>query len=271
LIVDLLDRYLKLPDAATLGEMTAALVNFANVTRFFETASESIASRMATQMKVENARSWKAAARAGSRGREILSALREELEAGNVGARVREIVRENASLISSIPEEIRERISAEISDLEERGRRPEEIAEFLRERVPELTRSRAALIARTETSKSATALTRARSEDLGLDWYEWATSEDARVRPAHRLMDKVLVNWTDPPAPERLARIKSTLGHYHAGNCPNCRCDSYPVLNIDDLKWPHKVYWRGTIRMYTRSKFAALSGRVGASLEVVNA
>jgi SPP1 gp7 family putative phage head morphogenesis protein len=258
LIDQLLQKYFTLPDSATLGEITEALVNFGNVSRLFEDAATYIASRMATQLMVSNARSWREAARIGSRGREIYNALRREMGT-RVGVRVDEIVRENAQLISSIPFDVRESVNGEIARMEREGLRPEAIANEIRQRVPELTKTRAKLIARTETSKAATALTQARSEDLGIPAYVWETSRDARVRESHMLMQGVIVFWIDPPAPESLARIPSKLGHYHAGNCPNCRCDSYPILRIESLDWPCRVYRQGRIRSMTLARFRALT------------
>lgn len=246
-IMRLLSNYLKIPTDAGLGEITRALADFSSITQFFQDSAIAIASRMATQLKVENARSWREAARQGSRGREIYEALQIELQ-GKVGTRMLEIVDENARLISSIPADIRAIVNREISAKETEGLRPETIARWLRVRVPELTRNKAALIARTETSKSATSLTRARSEDLGIPAYLWATSEDQRVRPSHRLMDYVIVFWDDPPNPEVLAHEKNVKhGPYNAGQIYNCRCDSYPILNVTDLSWPHKVYRHGQI------------------------
>ena len=256
-ILRLLDRYLAIPDSSTLGQITEALVNFGNITRIFEEAV-SIASGMATAIAVENAKSWREAARQGSRGRAIYEGLRQELRSG-LGIEMAAIVRENAALISSIPAEVRESVNSEISRLQVEGWRASSIAQYLRGRIPELTRSRAALIARTETSKSATALTRVRSEELGIPAYEWATSEDSRVRPSHRHMDKVIVFWDNPPSPEQLIGVKSSLGKYHAGNCPACRCDSYPLLNPENLNWPKRVYWQGRIRTMTLGKFRQLA------------
>jgi SPP1 gp7 family putative phage head morphogenesis protein len=214
---------------------------------------------MATAIKVENAKSWRSAARQGSRGREIYSALMEEME-GGVGDRVREIVRENARLISSIPNDVREMVNREISDREMKGLRPEAIAKFLRARVPQLTKNRVALIARTETSKSALALTQARSEGLGLEWGEWKTSEDARVRPSHRNLDKVLMRFDDPPNPEALIGEQSNLGRGLAGAFPNCRCNFLPLLNLSQIAWPVKVYRYGSIRRMTRGQFVKMAG-----------
>ena len=116
------------------------------------------------------------------------------------------------------------------------------------------------LIARTETSKTSTALTRARSEELHLPAYVWRTSKDGRVRPSHRLMDGVICFWNDPPAPEALLGIKSTLGHYCCGDAPNDRCYPEPLLRLDAVSWPHKVFAGGSIQSMTRAAFAGVAG-----------
>ena len=102
--------------------------------------------------------------------REIYAGLLAEME-GSIGNRVREIVvgERSAHLVDSG----RRQRSAdrEISELEQQGLRPEAIAEYLRSRIsrPRLRRA-AALIARTETSKSRDGShTRTRSEDLGIN------------------------------------------------------------------------------------------------------
>lgn len=214
---------------------------------------------MVTQLRASNARSWREAARQASRGREIYEALRKEMQTG-VGARARELVAENAKLIAGIPAKIRQEVNNEIAEMEQEGLRPEKIMEHLQLRIPELTRNHAHLIARTETGKAATALTQARSEDLGINWYQWQTSEDQRVRPSHRMMDKVLVSWSDPPSPEKLFHQNTTLGHYPAGGAPNCRCVAVPIVTLDTIAWPARVYANGAIRRMTRAQFAEISG-----------
>jgi SPP1 gp7 family putative phage head morphogenesis protein len=130
---------------------------------------------------------------------------------------------------------------------------------MMRTRWPELLRSRVKLIARTETAKASAALTRARCDDLSLDWVEWLTSEDARVRVSHKKMDKVLFRWSDMPDPEALVGEKPG-GHYGPGEVFNCRCSSAPLLSASDLSWPRRVYANGSIKQMTLQQFKALSG-----------
>lgn len=130
----------------------------------------------------------------------------------------------------------------------------------MRLRFPILLRSRVQLISRTETAKASSALTQARSEDLGLSWYVWRTSHDARVRGSHAHMSDVLCSWTDPPSPEALMGVKSGLGTYAAGSCPNCRCYSEPVLDVDDIRFPAKVHHHGSVTTMGKQAFLKTFG-----------
>ena len=259
-IRDLLLRNLsdKTPEA-----VLEAFAKLADTPSVLTDIAERMAFRMVTQVRVSNARSWREAAAKASRGREIYEGLRREM-VGTIGLRVHDLIAENAKMIQSIPGKVREMAANEIADMQQEGRRPEEIARYLRARIPQLTRHRAALIARTETGKAATALTRARSENLGIRWYEWQTSRDSRVRLSHRKLQGVLVNWDDPPSPEALAGEKS-VGNYNAGNIWNCRCDSFPLISLDQVSWPARMYASGKIRRVTRHQFAELVGNQRAA------
>jgi SPP1 gp7 family putative phage head morphogenesis protein len=213
-----------------------------------------IARRMVTAVETTNARSWREAARRSLNGQRIYQALRTEMKSP-VGERVNELIARNARLIRSLPEEIAQRAARYIAREQQRGKRSSASAQELEARLPEFARSRVSLIARTEVSKAETALTQARAERLGLPCYEWATSEDQRVRASHRALDKVLVAWSDPPSPEQLAGERSTLGHYHAGGAPNCRCVALPLISLDEVPWPHKVYEHGRIKWMNRGEF----------------
>src|SRR6185312_398378 len=239
------------------------LYNIAANGRFSMLADE-VAHRMVAQAAVRNARSWKYAARQAMRSREIYQALEIEMS-GPVGYAVRRMVQENASLIRSIPGDLARRMTKHITERQQSGVRAETISEELRKWLPHIAKSKANLIARTETARAETAFTRARAENLGLTHYQWLSAEDSRVRKSHRLMDKVLVRFDDPPSPEALAHEHSTLGKYNAGSAPNCRCICAPLVSLDEVRWPAKVYRAGRIQRLTKSQFTNLMARAAAA------
>jgi SPP1 gp7 family putative phage head morphogenesis protein len=255
---NILLRYLKFSPKDSISSILDRLTHLANA-EFIRDYARMLSSRMITHVRASNARSWQQAAAQAGMGREIYEALQEELQS-SVGQRVRNLIDENARLISSVPSQVATSLNREIANLQQRGLRPEAIAAHIRQRAPQLTKSRIALIARTETSKASTALTQARSESVGIPAYEWETSQDQRVRTSHKKMQGVIVFWNDPPSPEALIGENSSLGHYHAGNCPNCRCDALPIISLNTISWPARVYWNGRIEHMTHSVFEKRSG-----------
>lgn len=226
--------------------------------RLFQHFANETAQALVSGLFTTSAKTWREAAREQSNGRAIYDALRRELQ-GPIGAAVDFQIKRNAELIRSVPLDIANDIVKHIEAESMKGRRASAIAEDIFAKFPDVTRNKAKLIARTETSKTSTALTQARSESLGISGYIWRTSEDQRVRRSHDHMDGCIVFWRDPPAPEALIGVKSTLGKYHAGNAPNCRCYPQPVINLDYVSWPAKVYRVGEITRMTRVEFERIA------------
>ena len=177
-------------------------------------------------------------------------------------ARFQEIVRDNAKFITSIPDTMAEAVTKKAAEAYGEGKRPKEVMQEVLNICPGISNAKAKLIARTETSKASTALTRSRAERLNLNWYVWRNSEDERVRSSHSHMGGVLINWDDPPSPEALdpRKQQKPYGKYHAGDTFNCRCYPEPLLNINDITWPARVYSGGKIKTMTKAKFKALNG-----------
>ena len=226
----------------------------------FRAAAWRIARGMAKEVAHANATSWRAAAIKSTRAREIYLALEREIQRTGLQSELDRIAARNANLIMSLPTDVANHITAFAARQQRAGARPETIEREIRRRAPEMARSRMRLIARTETSRAETDLTRVRSERIGIDWAQWATSGDQRVRPSHRNLDKVLMSWNDPPQPEALIGEKSSLGHGFAGQFPNCRCVMLPVADLDEVRWPAKVYTAGAVRRMTRVEFTRLIG-----------
>jgi uncharacterized protein with gpF-like domain len=242
-----------------LEEMLAAIGHEVGPIEQVESIVERISAGMVTAVARGNSASWRDAAKKSTQGARIYELLRNDLK-GEAGVQLREFVRQSAQNIKSLQPELAQEASAYILEHKLRGDRAEVIAWNLRQKFPRMAAFKIDRLARTQVASNATALSRSRAQRLNLNWYEWDTSEDAIVRPSHRLMDLVLVNWNDPPAPEALLGIHSTLGHYHAGNCPNCRCDANVLVDLDQVAWPHKVYTGGRIVRMTKLQFSLLAG-----------
>jgi SPP1 gp7 family putative phage head morphogenesis protein len=226
----------------------------------FQKAAHSLAGRMVAEVEHANAASWRAAAQKSTRARQIYKALQAELDASGIRPELAAIARRNAQLISSVPRDIAQRITAKSAELYQAGARPEEIERELRRWAPGLAESRIRLIARTEVSRAETDVTRQRSERIGVAWYQWETSEDQRVRPSHRNMNGVLVAWSDPPNPERLINEPSKTAPYAPGSIYNCRCVSLPLVDVNEVRWPARVFYGGRIVRMTRPEFTKIVG-----------
>ena len=210
--------------------------------------------RMVTPIAVQNMRTWRMAAKKATRNPSLYRMLMREINQG-LKSDIEMQIEENAGLIKTLPTDVAKKVTNDISDMALKGMRASEIAKVIREQTDKHSRASAKLIARTEVSKTTTALTKARCDNLDLHWYVWRTMEDGdRVRKSHRIMEGVLVNWNEPPSPEALAGEKS-VGNYHAGNIWNCRCYPEPLIEIDDISWPHKVYTNGKIQTMGKMQF----------------
>ena len=230
----------------------------------FRKAAEIVARSMATHVFSDGHRTWREAAKTGAKGRMIYKALMSELGQQAVGDLYKDIIRRNADLIVTAPDYIARELTDLVSREALEGLRPEEILEDVWHKWPSYTKKHAMLIARTESSKASTALTQVRCDVAGIDWYVWRTEEDVRVRDSHKVMDRVLVNWNDPPSPEMLAGEKYLYGNYHAGNIFNCRCYPEPLIRYADIRWPCKVYYGGRIQWMTLAQFKAIGGAAAA-------
>lgn len=213
--------------------------------------------RMVTPLAVMNMRTWRRAAKKATKNPLTYRLLLQELNQG-IKSDIDRMIQENARLISTLPSDVAEKVNRNISKLTFEGKRSSQIAKEIRKYTDQHVRASAKLIARTETGKTMEALTRARSENLGINWYVWRTAEDGdRVRPSHRNMNGVLVRFDDPPSPEALIG-ESSVGKYNAGGIWNCRCYAEPLIDIDDVKWPCRVYSNGNIKSMSKKEFEVI-------------
>jgi uncharacterized protein with gpF-like domain len=219
-------------------------------------ASNLLARQMTYWCATKNMRTWREAAAKSQRSRELYKLLQHEMQ-GSTGVAVQRLIQDNAKYISSVPLIAAQTLVSEVTKAQQAGARSGTINKMLRNRFPQLLKSRVMLISRTESSKASLALTAARCSELNIEFAQWLTSEDARVRTSHKLMDKTIFAWNDLPSPEHLAGEKSNMGSYGPGGCPNCRCVVAPVLSVNDLHFPAKVYRNGSITHMNKQQFLA--------------
>lgn len=210
--------------------------------------------RMVTPLSSINEQTWRKAARKSTQSKFLYGLLIDDIKQ-NHEAMINEQIITNASLIRTLPNDVAEKVVKNIAEEAIKGKRARPIEKIIRQDTDKHSRASARLIARTEVAKTQSAITKSRAQNLDMHWYVWRTALDGnRVRKSHRLMEGVIVNWNDPPSPEELAGEQS-VGRYHAGNIWNCRCYSEVLLDVDDVKWPHKVYRNGQITKMNKTEF----------------
>jgi SPP1 gp7 family putative phage head morphogenesis protein len=132
-------------------------------------------------------------------------------------------VKNNVDLITSIDEDyladIRKRLYTSIRA----GDRVENMRDMIEDRY-EVSKGRAALIARDQTMKFYGELNRERQTDLGIDEYEWNGVMDNRERPTHMDLEGKRFKWGEPPVTNAQGDRNEPGGDYQ------CRCTATPVL-----------------------------------------
>lgn len=176
-------------------------------------------------------------------------------------------IKERAELFKSIPIEVAKNIIQKIFELTFKGYTDEALInkEIKENYLPNYTKSYVKLLVQTEISKTLVNITEFKCRKNNIPAYKWKT-RDSKARKSHFSMSNVIIFWDDPPAPEDLfptysktgQPYKNSLGHYHAGCCPNCRCIPIPLKNIDSLNYPVRVYLNGQIKSMNEDDFISL-------------
>lgn len=182
------------------------------------------ASAMLMDVALRDEQSWM------THARDLSTGLRNEIKNAPTGEVMRSLLAEQVDLIQSIPREAGNRVSRltlelvqqrALENISNSSRSTELVAEIMRS--GEVAKSRAVMIARTETARTASVLTQARALNIGCTHAIWRTSHDSDVRPAHREMEGKVFALDDPP---QLSDGTKTF----PGQIFNCRCYMTPIL-----------------------------------------
>lgn len=198
-------------------------------------------------------KTWREAATKATKGNEMYEEIRKELDY-SLYERIYEKVKSNYMIMKFFPEDIPKSTVYHVINEHFKGRRSESICEDIQNTFFDISNKDMRKITFTICSICSTASTQTRSNDLDINWYVWRTSEDSRVRKSHKKMNKVIVNWDDPPSPEKIIGEKF-IGEYHAGECEQCRCYAEPIIDLKLIKFPHRVYYNGQIQVMKKAEF----------------
>jgi SPP1 gp7 family putative phage head morphogenesis protein len=203
--------------ADALTQLQAGLAGYAETITPW---AEAVANRMLADVAQRDERAW------AKLGDTMVRALHREVTQTPLGSIVRQRLADQVFLIKSLPLEAAQRVQAlTVRQYLEGGRSTEIIDEILAS--GEVAATRATLIARTETGRTAFEFTRARAERVGSEGYTWMAVNDRDTRPRHLQLHGTFHRWNDPPvASERGQKVMK----YHAGSGPNCRCWPSPLV-----------------------------------------
>lgn len=84
---------------------------------------------------------------------------------------------------------------------------------------------KAAFLARQESSLLVSKYRETRYKASGLNRYKWSTSEDARVRHDHKILDGKIFDWDHPPVTDEATGARNNPGEDY-----NCRCVAIPIV-----------------------------------------
>lgn len=197
-----------------LPQLTKALNKYSEMLRPW---AQAISKSLVEEVAQRDARAW------AEMGRDMGRALRSEIRFAPTGKVMQGIMEEQVDLISSIPRQAAERVHKLTIEAMAGGVRARESAREIM-RTTSVTESKAMLIARTETTRTATAMVEARATFVGSEGYIWRTAGDTDVRKLHKELEGKFIKWKKPPiAGENGERA-------HAGSIYNCRCYPEPVL-----------------------------------------
>jgi len=129
--------------------------------------------------------------------------------------------RNNVNLIKSLSQDQLKRVEEIVNRNLLLGNGVAEIKQEL-SKTFRITKNRAKLIARDQTSKFNGNLTQLRSQELGIDSYRWSGVLDPRERLSHLANEGKIYYWNKPPA---------NTGH--PGHQINCRCIAQPIITIE--------------------------------------
>lgn len=131
-------------------------------------------------------------------------------------------IKENTNLITTMEDTYINRVKSDIYRELTTGCSVQDIANDITKRTG-MAYSHANLIARDQTGTIISKLNSYRQQKAGVEKYIWRTSEDERVRPAHKALDGKTFKYGDPDGGDQ---------GMTPGQPINCRCTADPIIDL---------------------------------------
>ena len=130
-----------------------------------------------------------------------------------------DFTRQNTQLIKSIGDDAAMNIERLVQDAVSRGTSTRALAKEIAKQA-EMTKKRAALIARDQVGKLNGQISMIRMKSANVKSYKWQTMQDKRVRDEHVALQGEIRTWDQSPIP---------------GEPVRCRCSALPHLTDEDF------------------------------------
>jgi len=140
-------------------------------------------------------------------------------------ATIQAFVQENLELVKSLHTDQIKRFRSIVSRGVQSGQRVEYIRDQLMNQLG-VAKSKASLLARDQTLRLHGEMTELRQTNVGIEEYDWDSSQDERVRPRHAELHGTRQRWDDPPIVDYKSGRRA-----HPGQDYQCRCNAVPVLD----------------------------------------
>ena len=144
-------------------------------------------------------------------------------------------VENNVSLIKSIPDQYLSQVESIVLSNMRSGLRPSAIEKQLTDQFG-VTKRRARVIARDQSSKASNGLAKKRMESSGIVYFQWIDSSDNRVRSRHKAIANKLTAYGKGVYRLDTLPLNDTGVPIACGDDYQCRCVARPVLKSEVLR-----------------------------------
>ena len=142
-------------------------------------------------------------------------------------------VQDNVNLIKSIPQNTLNDMQNIVLEGYKNGTLNRDISKQIQD-VYGVSKSKAQFLARDQTAKLNSDISKEQFKDAGVEEYIWRDSDDERVRPRHEQLDGTVQRLDDPPIVDIRTGCRG-----HPGEDYSCRCVKLPIFDFlgIDLPW----------------------------------